>query len=329
MKKLKKIVGALLALSLVVTQFPVGGGKTAKADTETKTSITSSKLSFTYEKTGQDATTFTFCDTEVADFNGDGEYEIENAGSYTADGYEKLGDFASDTEYILKNVVLTINGTYEFVLKDTGYTWSDNGVYRLDLGNIYYQAESISYNSKDGKATLKYDGSRISLYLAEEANNPVPVETKTSITSSKLSFTYEKTGQDATTFTFCDTEVADFNGNGEYNIENAGSYTVDGYEKLGDFASDTEYILKNVVLTVNGKYEFVLKDTGYTWSDNGVYRLDLGNIYYQAESISYKSKDGKATLKYDGSRISLYVAEEANNPVPAETKTSITSSKLS
>ncbi|HBI60208.1 MAG TPA: hypothetical protein DDY31_03180, partial [Lachnospiraceae bacterium] len=61
-------------------------------------------------------------------------------------------------------------------------------------------------------------------------------------------------------------------------------------------------------------YEFVLKDIGYTWSDNEVYRLDLGNIYYQAESISHTSKDGKATLKYDGSFIALYVLNDSDSP---------------
>ena len=57
-------MGALLALSLVVTQFPVGG--TAKADTETKASITSSKMQFTYAKKGADVqSSLMFCENTI------------------------------------------------------------------------------------------------------------------------------------------------------------------------------------------------------------------------------------------------------------------------
>ncbi len=340
MKRFKQIFGVVLALCLVVTQFPTGGGKSAKAGTETKKEIVSSKISFTYEETGSSASSFKYKDKEVAGFNGKGEYEIEDAGTYTAAGYTELGIFASDAEYTLKNVVLTINGKYEFVLKDTGYCWNDGGVYKLDLGNIYYEAEKISYTSKDGKATLKYDADAnlVVLLVIEDGNSPAPEETKTDIISSKLTFTYEETGSSASSFKYKDKEVAGFNGKGEYEIEDAGTYTAAGYTELGIFASDAEYTLKNVVLTINGKYEFVLKDTGYCWNDGGVYKLDLGNIYYEAEKISYTSKDGKATLKYDGSLISLFALADGSgdqNPggddtqKPEKVKTELTSVKLS
>ena len=287
------------------TDTPAPETTSTPAPEGTKINITSSKLTFTYEKKDQDATYFKFNDTEVTGFHGNGDYEIENAGTYTADGYQKLGDFASDTDYTLKNVVLTINGEYEFLLKETGYAWNNNGVYSLDLGNIYYQPENILYVSKDGRVTLHYDADAKRVVC-----NLAPERTKTTITSSKLAFTYEKTDQDATYFKFSDTDVTGFHGNGGYEIEDAGTYTADGYEKLGDFASDAGYTLKNVVLTINEKYEFLLGDALYCWADSDVYKLDLGNIYYQPEKISYTSRDGAATLKYDGSLISLYVPKD-------------------
>ena len=287
------------------TSTPAPETTSTPAPEGTKINITSSKLTFTYEKKDQDATYFKFNDTEVTGFHGNGDYEIENAGTYTADGYQKLGDFASDTDYTLKNVVLTINGEYEFLLKETGYAWNNNGVYSLDLGNIYYQPENILYVSKDGKVTLHYDADAKRVVC-----NLAPERTKTTITSSKLAFTYEKTGQDATYFKFSDTDVTGFHGNGSYEIKDAGTYTADGYQKLGDFASDTGYTLKNVVLTINEKYEFLLGDALYCWADSDIYKLDLGNIYYQPEKISYTSRYGAATLKYDGSLISLYVPKD-------------------
>ena len=156
MKRIRKIFGVLLALCLVVTQFPMGG-RAARADAETKINITSSKLTFAYKKNSQDATYFKYSGAGVTGFHGDGDYEIADAGEYTSDGYTKLGDFESDTDYTMENVVLTINGKYEFLLQETGYTWDNNGVHSLGLGNIYHEPEKILYVSTDGKAILQYD----------------------------------------------------------------------------------------------------------------------------------------------------------------------------
>ncbi len=317
MKRIRKIFGVLLALCLVVTQFPMGG-RAARADAETKINITSSKLTFAYKKNSQDATYFKYSGAGVTGFHGDGDYEIADAGEYTSDGYTKLGDFESDTDYTMENVVLTINGKYEFLLQETGYTWDNNGVHSLGLGNIYHEPEKILYVSTDGKAILQYDADAELIVC-----NLAPEKIKNNVTSSKLSFTYEKKSEDASSFKFNSEEVTDFQGNGTYEIENAGEYTSDGYTKLGDFASDADYTLKNVVLTINGKYEFLLQETGYAWNDNGVYSLGLGNIYYQPENISHVSKDGKATLQYDADAklVVLFAPETTSTPAPETTDT--------
>ena len=330
MKNFKKVTGIILSICLVITQFYVGEVKQVKAAGGTKTEITSSKLSFEYEKTGEGTvTTFTFIGDEIDVSKGNGIYEIEDTKSYTGDGYQNIGYFKSDVEYILKNVTLTVNGEYEFVLKENAQSVEDTenaGKYKIDCPNIWGPAGGdVISTSKDGKAVLKYNGSLIALYVSENAENPVPdpKEKITEITSSSLSFEYEKTGEGTvTTFTFINDKIDVSKGNGLYEIEDTKSYESNGYQNIGYFKSDVEYTLKNVTLTVNGKYEFVLKENAQSEEDTenaGKYKIDCPNIWGSAEGdVISTSKDGKAVLKYNGSLIALYVLKEGDTEKPGE-----------
>ena len=360
MKNFKKIMGIILVLCLVITQFPIAGNKVAKAATETKTTVTSSKLSFDYEKVKQEtATTFKYCDKEVDGFNGNGDYEITHEeGVYgNGDGYQNIGYFKSDAEYTLKNVILTVNGTYEFLLKDTIQAGKNSdGVYEVAFLNMWSgQPEgTVLYKSKDEKATLVSGGNNVPIYLnvltddtqpddgdnnqpggGDDNNQPEnpgtgddnkpqePDNTKTEIKSSKLSFKYEKAGEgEVTGFKFYDTDVNGFNGNGDYEIEHAewmynNAEKGNGYENIGDFKSDAGYVLKNVILIINGTYEFLLEEEKYSYYNEGekANKADLANIWggYKKDEILYTSKDGKATLVFDGTLISLHVSNKADD----------------
>ncbi len=411
MKNFKKITGIILSICLVITQFYVGEAKQAKAAEGTKTEVTSSKLSFEYEKTGEgEGTYLKVCDTELNNFNGDGTYETDIAeGSYSTwdkEGYYNLGYLESKAEYILKNVTLIVNGTYEFILSNIMYSWNDNGVYKVNLKTVWDEGleeeGEVVYTSKDGKATLVSGGGNvaISLYVDNTQEKPGDGDTekpgdgdteepgdgdtetpggdtdkpggdteepgdgdteepggdgtnkpgdgdtnpgKTKITSSKLIFTYEKTGEtEATYLKVCDASVNDFKGNGTYEADIAKSswktWDETGYYNLGFVASDTAYTLKNITLIVNGKYEFVLSETISSEEKNNVYKVDFPNIWgeYKEGDILYTSKDGKATLVFGGNNvvISLYVEDDTQKPGGSDTdkpemaKTEVTSTKL-
>jgi len=373
LKNFKKITGIILSICLVITQFYVGEAKQAKAAEGTKTEVTSSKLSFEYEKTGEgEGTYLKVCDTELNNFNGDGTYETDIAeGSYSTwdkEGYYNLGYLESKAEYILKNVTLIVNGTYEFILSNIMYSWNDNGVYKVNLKTVWDEGleeeGEVVYTSKDGKATLVSGGGNvaISLYVDNTQEKPGDGDTeepggdgtnkpgdgdtnpgKTKITSSKLIFTYEKTGEtEATYLKVCDASVNDFKGNGTYEADIAKSswktWDETGYYNLGFVASDTAYTLKNITLIVNGKYEFVLSETISSEEKNNVYKVDFPNIWgeYKEGDILYTSKDGKATLVFGGNNvvISLYVEDDTQKPGGSDTdkpemaKTEVTSTKL-
>ncbi len=337
MKNFKKITGIILSICLVITQFYVGEAKQAKAAEGTRTDITSSKLSFDYEKTGEtDATYLKVCDANVDGLNGDGSYEADIAeGAWTtwdSTGYYNLGYVESDAAYTLKNVVLVVNGIYEFVLGDTVDSQDKNGVQKVDFLNIWggHEEGDILYTSKDGKATLVSGGNNvvISLYVENTEETPggdteEPSKIKKDITSSKLTFEYQKTGDtDATYLKVCDASVDGFNGDGSYEADIAeGAWTTwdsTGYYNLGYVESDAAYTLKNVVLVVNGIYEFVLGDTVDSQDKSGVQKVDFLNIWggHEEGDILYTSKDGKATLVSGGNNvvISLYVENTEETP---------------
>lgn len=365
MKNFKKIMGIIMVLCLVITQFPIAGNKVAKAATETKTTVTSSKLSFDYEKVKQEtATTFKYCDKEVDGFNGNGDYEITHEeGVYgNGDGYQNIGYFKSDAEYTLKNVILTVNGTYEFLLKDTIQAGKNSdGVYEVAFLNMWSgQPEgTVLYKSKDEKATLVSGGNNVPIYLnvltddtqpddgdnnqpggGDDNNQPEnpgtgddnqkpggddtqkPDRVQVNIKSSKLSFTYEKTGEtDATFLKVSGTDVNGFKGNGAYEIDIAESawntWDKTGYYNLGFVSSDAAYTLKNVIVTVNNMYEFVLEETkaaSYN-EEEKVYKVDFINMWsgHKEGDVLYTSKDGKAALVSGGNTavISLMVDKDA------------------
>ncbi len=347
MKNFKKITGIILSICLVITQFYVGEAKQAKAAEGTKTEVTSSKLSFEYEKTGEgEGTYLKVCDTELNNFNGDGTYETDIAeGSYSTwdkEGYYNLGYLESKAEYILKNVTLIVNGTYEFILSNIMYSWNDNGVYKVNLKTVWDEGleeeGEVVYTSKDGKATLVSGGGNvaISLYVDNTQEEPgdgtqKPEMVKTEVTSSKLSFEYEKTGEgEGTYLKVCDTELNNFNGDGTYETDIAeGSYSTwdkEGYYNLGYLESKAEYILKNVTLIVNGTYEFILSNIMYSWNDNGVYKVNLKTVWDEGleeeGEVVYTSKDGKATLVSGGGNvaISLYVDNTQEKPGDGDTE---------
>ena len=299
-----------MVLCLVITQFPIAGNKVAKAATETKTTVTSSKLSFDYEKVKQEtATTFKYCDKEVDGFNGNGDYEITHEeGVYgNGDGYQNIGYFKSDVSYSLKNITLVVNDTYNFLLNETCDSSYNDGekLHKVDCPNIWggYEENAVICEISSSNAALKFNNNLISLYVND---------TKTSITSSKIKFTYEKLNPaEATEFKFINNDIPGFDFNdGHYEIENAGELKDSGYQNIGYFKSDAEYTLKNVILTVNGTYEFLLKDTIQAGKNSdGVYEVAFLNMWSgQPEgTVLYKSKDEKATLVSGGNNVPIYL----------------------
>lgn len=305
-------------------------------------------------------------------FNGNGEYEIEHAewiynNTEKGNGYENIGYFKSDAGYVLKNITLVINSTYEFILEEEKYSWYNENekTNKVDLANIWggYKEGDVVCTSKDKKATLVFDGTLISLNVSADDNQPgdvgddnkpgdndnqnpgdsgddnqkpgdndnqnpggddtqKPDKVKTEITSSKLSFTYEKTGEgEAKDLKVCDVALSDFNGNGAYEINVAEgewkTWDKTGYYNLGFVASDTAYTLKNVTLIVNNTYEFVLGETFNSEEKEGVYKVDFPNIWGEAKEgdVLYTSKDGKATLVSGGNNvvISLYTLSDKDD----------------
>ena len=368
MKNFKKIMGVILVLCLVITQFPVIGGKRVKAaETGTKTDVTSSKISFDYEKAKQEeAKKFTFYGTDVAGFHGNGDYEIQHDewmfnNTEKGNGYTMIGSFESDTAYTLNNIKLIINDTYEFLLNNTKDSElnEDGTMYKLDCPHTFYipnEQEPVC-ETEDKSAALKYtnadnsDDKLISLYVSG---------IKTDIKSSKITFTYEKFNPgEATEFKFINEDVIGFDFNdGNYEIENAGELKDSGYQNIGYFTSDATYTLKNVVLTVNSTYEFVLKDAVQASKNNkGKYEVAFFNMWSGKKEgeVLYTSKDGKATLVSVGDNLPIYLevlsgdnqpgdGDGDNQPggdgdsqpggdgkpqEPGKVKTEITSSKLS
>ncbi len=315
MKNFKKIMGVILVLCLVITQFPVIGGKRVKAaETGTKTEVTSSKISFDYEKAKQEeATKFTYYGNDVAGFNGNGDYEIEHQAWVYNDGngFQNIGYFGSDVSYSLKNITLVVNGTYEFLLdetKDSSYS-EDESIHKVDCPNIW-NAKDYNKNSATGNATLKYSDELISLYVND---------TKTSITSSKIKFTYEKPNPgELSELKFCDNLVDNFNNEDssyEINYTESMYNSGNGFQNIGYFAGDASYTLKNITLTVNNTYEFVLKDTAVATKDGDVYKVDLPSIYNITDdgALVCESTDGNATLKRDGEYIGLFISDSGDN----------------
>lgn len=118
------------------------GGDDVQKPEKVKTEISSVKMAFDYEKTGQNAVTFLkVFGTEVNGFNGDGSYEVEIAenawNTWDKTGFYNLGFIASDTEYALKNVTLTVNGKYEFILGETKTSEFKEDEYKVDFPNIW------------------------------------------------------------------------------------------------------------------------------------------------------------------------------------------------
>lgn len=316
MKNFKKIMGIILVLCLVITQFPVTGSKTAKAagSEGTKTEITSSKISFDYEKAKQEkATTFTFYDTEVENFNGNSEYIIVHGEDVykNGSGYENIGYFKSDVSYSLKNITLIVNDTYNFILKDTidSQYEESTGLHKVDCPNKWsgYKENDVVCEISGSNVALKYNGELISLYVDN---------VETSIQSSKIKFTYEKPNPgELSELKFYDKQVDNFNGseNGSYEIEHEAWVYNNGYDNIGYFAGNASYTLKNIILTVNDTYQFLIKDTAVANKDGEVYKVDLPSIYNADKILVYESTDGKATLKNDGKNFALFVSDNNDN----------------
>ena len=307
-----------------------GEGDTTKPE-KVKTEITSSKLVFTYEKTGEtEATSLKVCNAEVNNFKGNGTYETDIAKkaweTWDETGYYNLGFIESDTAYTLKNVTLVVNGKYEFVLNETIAAEEKEGIYKVDFPNIWGEDKEgdVLFTSKDGKATLVSGGNNvvISLYVEDTQQKPgegddtekpggdgtvKPEMVKTEVTSTKLLFTYEKTGEtEAKYLKVCGTEVNGFKGNGAYETDIAESawttWDKTGYYNLGFVESDAAYTLKNITLVSNGKYEFVLNETMVAEDKEGIYKIDFPNMWsgHKEGDILYTSKDKKATLVSGG-----------------------------
>ena len=333
-------MGVILVLCLVITQFPVGEGKRVKAvETGTKTKVTSSKLSFTYEKTGEGEATFLkLCNKELSDFTGNGNYVIENAGELENGGYQNIGYFDCDAEFVLKNVILTVNDTYEFILGEINYCWHDEGanLYKISFANMWDDKKNegdILHTSTDAKAKLVFGGNNVPIYLEvlNDGSQPdngddtqEPNGIKTDIISSKLSFTYEKTGEGEATFLkLCNKELSDFTGNGNYVIENAGELENGGYQNIGYFDCDAEFVLKNVILTVNDTYEFILGEINYCWHDEGanLYKISFANMWDDKKNegdILHTSTDAKAKLVFGGNNVPIYLEVLNDNSQPGD-----------
>ena len=166
------------------------GGDDVQKSEKVKTEISSVKMAFDYEKTGQNAvTSLKVCGTEVNGFNGDGSYEVEIAenawNTWDKTGFYNLGFIASDTEYALKNVTLTVNGKYEFILGETKTSEYNEAkkTYKVDFPNMWgsYSEGDVLFTSKDGKADIVSGGNNVvmSLYVeSDSTSTPTPAPTK-------------------------------------------------------------------------------------------------------------------------------------------------------
>ncbi len=251
---------------------------------------------------------------------------------------------ASDTqfnEYCELSVVITVNGEEKtFSQKGTGgYEDAWKGSFDITDGisikqGETYKVEAYTYaygvKGKDyvykASLLLSFQGSSGGGDNSGDGDTQEPDRVQVDIKSSKLSFTYEKTGEtDATFLKVSGMDVNGFNGNGTYEIDILESawntWDKTGYYNLGFVESDAAYTLKNVVVTVNGTYEFVLEEikaASYK-EDENLYKVDFINMWsgHKEGDVLYTSKDGKAALVSGGNTavISLMV-DKAAVPTP-------------
>jgi len=128
----------------------------------------------------------------ITGFNGNGTYEVEVAKAawqtWDENGFYNLGYFESDMPFTLTDVKINVNGTYDFLVWETKEADQKDDVYKVDLPNEWDGVTTAGtlYTTEDGTAKIEFIEQQKQMELKVN-------DTKESITSCKITFTYTNT----------------------------------------------------------------------------------------------------------------------------------------